>query len=227
MKRIILITIVILTSATTFGQVITKNSMLNFNIGYGNAPLDNYLVFFPGGNVNLSDHHYVFGTEIMGGKNKMLYGVSFNTTIGDTYTGDSIEVEQYTNQYLIDIGYLLAETKGFKLYPVLAIGYGLNTINANNNTDLTIADFGSTAFREINLFQHLLLGQAFINSVFMVNTDKNDPTDTGGLGIGLQIGATYALPLSKWNYNGGKITDGPSQALIMPTAKVVFALHGN
>ncbi len=227
MKRIFFILFVSAFSNCLIAQDEVSSGIFNLTLGYGYADNTTAAVFFPEIENDITPHHFVFGSEIMNGKDKYLLGFSFNAAFSGKTEVDSLRVNQFSNDYLVLFGYQMIKKPKYKIYPVVGLGFGLQRLNAVNTNTVSAAQITDSHFQEINLIQYSVVGSAAINTIFFSGNDKYEKEKTGGLGWGFQAGFTYGYPVGKWHHSGGLVDDGPNQVLIMPTFKLIMAFHDN
>ncbi len=225
MKKIVLGLFVLVISNCVKAQDDVTTGVFNFNLGYGFADITTAAAFFPEIENDITPHHFVLGSELMSGKDKYLFGFSFNVTFSGKIEVDSLQVNQFSNDYLVTFGYQIIKKPKYKIYPVAGLGLGLQNINAINTNAISATQIAESHFQEINLIQYSVVGSAAINTIFFSGNDKYEKEKTGGLGWGFQLGFTYGYPVGKWHHSGGLVEDGPNEALIMPTFKLIMAFH--
>lgn len=74
--------------------------------------------FFPEIKNDITPHHFVFGSEIMNGKDKYLLGFSFNAAFSGKTEVDSLRVNQFSNDYLVLFGYQMIKNQNIKFIPL-------------------------------------------------------------------------------------------------------------
>lgn len=227
MKRIFFILFVSAISNCLIAQDEVSSGIFNLTLGYGYADNTTSAVFFPEIKNDITPHHFILGSEIMSGKDKYLFGLAFNASFSGKIAIDSLQVNQFSNDYLVMFGYQIVKKSKYKIYPVAGLGFGLQTLNAVNTNTVSAAQITESHFQEINLIQYSVVGSAAINTLFFSGNDKYEKEKTGGLGWGFQLGFTYGYPVGKWHHSGGLVDDGPKEALIMPTFKLIMGFHDN
>lgn len=227
MKRIFLILLVSAISNCLSAQDNITSSVFNLNLGYGYSDNTTSSVFFPEIANDITPHRFILSSELMSGMDKLLFGFSFTVAFSGKADVDSLSVNQFSNDYLVLLGYQMIKKPKYKIYPVAGLGFGLQTLNAVNTNTISANQITESHFHEINLTQYSIIGSAAINTLFFSGNDKYNKEKIGGFGWGFQLGFTYGYPVGDWHHSGGLVDDGPNEALVMPTFKLIMAFHDN
>lgn len=74
--------------------------------------------FFPEIKNDITPHHFILGSEIMSGKDKYLFGLAFNASFSGKIAIDSLQVNQFSNDYLVMFGYQIVKNQSIKFIPL-------------------------------------------------------------------------------------------------------------
>ncbi|MBK7442937.1 MAG: hypothetical protein IPI65_15825 [Bacteroidetes bacterium] len=181
MKRILFILLLSVISRCLIAQDDVTSGVFNLNLGYGYADINTASVFFPEIENDITPHHFILGSEIMSGKDKYLFGLSFNVSFSAKIDVDSLQVNQFSNDYLVLFGYQMIKKPKYKIYPIVGLGFGLQTLNAVNTNTVSATQITDSHFQEINLIQYSVVGSAAINTIFFSGNDKYEKEKPVGL----------------------------------------------
>ncbi|MGB9665158.1 MAG: hypothetical protein ACPL25_09625 [Ignavibacteria bacterium] len=108
---------------------------------------------------------------------------------------------------MFDLGYILYNNYGLKIFPLVGFGAGGIDLRINEKASLDFTDVLNNPQRGSSLSLSGIMFNFGLNGSYIFNF--NEKKDNGGILIGLSMGYTYFLKIGNWTLFESDISGGP------------------
>lgn len=139
--------------------------------------------------------------------NNFVIGGEGHGLIGSEVSNQNYKVNLTAGYGMFNIGYLLHNDSGLKIFPLVGFGGGGIELRINEKASLDFTDVLSNPKRGSSLSLGGLMLNVGLNGNYVINF--NEEKSFGGILIGLSAGYTYFLKLGNWTLFESDISGGP------------------